>query len=361
MIRKVRREEIPACADLIRRSFLTVADAYGITEENAPRFTAFATTDERLYRQLDEGRHMFVYEEDGILCGFYSLLLQDDHECELSNLAVLPEYRHRGIGEKLLEHAFETARQLDRHMVNIGIVEENQPLRRWYEAHGAVHVGTKKFDFFPFTSGYLKKELRLAGADRNSPELVTDRLILRKFTPDDLEALHLILSDEEVNVFLPWFPMKCLDETKTFYESRYAEKYRQPRAYAYALCLKEDNIPIGYIAVDTKEPYELGYGLRKEFWDRGIMTEAVKAVIAKVREDGIPYITATHDAKNPRSGRVMQKAGMKYCYSYHEFWQPKGIPTVFRMYQLNLSVDESFVCKVYWDRFEEHFIEEGLS
>ena len=44
-------------------------------------------------------------------------------------------------------------------LMNIGIVEENTRLRKWYEDNGAVHVGTKKFDFFPFTCGYMKKEL----------------------------------------------------------------------------------------------------------------------------------------------------------------------------------------------------------
>ena len=94
MIRKAGREDLAACAQLIRKSFRTVADTCGITEENAPRFTAFATTEERLRRQLEEEhRPMFVWEEDGILCGYYSLCLQDGQECELNNLAVLPEYR----------------------------------------------------------------------------------------------------------------------------------------------------------------------------------------------------------------------------------------------------------------------------
>ena len=44
-------------------------------------------------------------------------------------------------------------------LMNIGIVEENTRLRKWYEDNGAVHVGTKKFNFFPFTCGYMKKEL----------------------------------------------------------------------------------------------------------------------------------------------------------------------------------------------------------
>lgn len=160
IIREVTRDDIPVCVDLIKKSFLTVAESYGITEENAPRFTAFATTTERLLQQMDEGRPMYLYEEDGRIYGYYSLFITDNDECELNNLAVLPDFRHKGIGKKLLEHSYKTAREKGCKLMNIGIVEENQPLRKWYEANGAVHVGTKKFDFFPFTCGYLTKEIK---------------------------------------------------------------------------------------------------------------------------------------------------------------------------------------------------------
>ena len=160
MIREMRRDEIPQCVEIIRKSFKTVADKYGITEENAPRFTAFATNEERLVWQMErEHRPMFVCEDEGVICGYYSLLLQDNCECELNNLAVLPEYRHKGIGRELLVHAADEARRSGCKVLNIGIVEENQVLRKWYEANGAVHLGTKKFDFFPFTCGYMKMDL----------------------------------------------------------------------------------------------------------------------------------------------------------------------------------------------------------
>ena len=121
MIREVNREEVPQCVELIKESFMTVANEYGITPENAPRYVAFAMTNERLLWQIDEEhRPMFVFEEKGIVCGYYSLLLQANGECELNNLAVLPEYRHKGIGKKLLEHSFETARTLGFSAVNIG-------------------------------------------------------------------------------------------------------------------------------------------------------------------------------------------------------------------------------------------------
>lgn len=161
MIREVRHEEIPMCVEVIKKSFITVADEYGFTEKNAPGFTAFAITTDKLYWHMDgEHRTMYVFEEDDVLCGYYSLLLQENGESELNNLAVLPEYRHRGIGKQLLEHAFNKAKEAGCKIVNIGIVEENKVLRKWYELNGAKHIGTKKYDFFPFTCGYMKKELK---------------------------------------------------------------------------------------------------------------------------------------------------------------------------------------------------------
>ena len=194
----------------------------------------------------------------------------------------------------------------------------------------------------------------------NTPTLETERLILRKFTEQDMEALFLILQDREVNRFLPWYPIRSMEETKRFYEERYAAKYAQPQAYAYAICLKEDNDPIGYIKVDMEEHHDFGYGLRKEFWHKGIVTEAGKAVIQQVKKDGLPYITATHDRNNPRSGTVMRRIGMKYCYSYREQWQPKDFPVIFRMYQLNLNGQENKIYPKYWDLYEEHFIETDI-
>ena len=160
MIREVRREDIPACVNLIKQSFKTVADEFGFTEENAPRFTAFAIKEEWLVWQMDaEHRPMYLYEEDGVICGYYSLHILENNECELNNMAVLPKYRHKGIGKQLLEHSYSMAGDNGCKIMNIGIVEENTKLRKWYEENGAVHVGTQKFDFFPFTCGYLKKEV----------------------------------------------------------------------------------------------------------------------------------------------------------------------------------------------------------
>ncbi len=170
MIREVRREEIPACVRVIRNSHQTVADTFGFTVENAPRYVAFATDEKRLLWHMDsEHRLMFVDEEDGVLRGYCSLLLKKDGECELSNLSVLPEYRHRGIGTALLKHSVRTAREHGCKVMRLSIVEENRVLRSWYEQNGAVHTGTEKFDFFPFTCGYMMMDL-----EKPDPEVLSE-------------------------------------------------------------------------------------------------------------------------------------------------------------------------------------------
>lgn len=194
----------------------------------------------------------------------------------------------------------------------------------------------------------------------NTPRLETDRLILRKFTEDDLEALYCIHSDEEVNQFLPWFPLRNMKDARAFYEERFMSRYREERAYNYAVCLKENDYPVGYVNVSMDDSYDFGYGLRRKFWHRGIITEAGKAVIEQLRIDGIPYITATHDVNNPRSGSVMKRLGMKYRYSYQEQWQPKNIQVMFRMYQLNLDGNENRIYQRYWNKSEVHFIERDV-
>lgn len=159
IIQKITPADIPRCVEVIRASFATVAAEFDITPENAPRFTAFATNAERLRWQLDEGRPMFACVEDGGIVGCYSLHIQGE-ACELNNLSVLPEFRHRKLGEALLRHAFAEAKARGFTRMNLGIVEENRRLRAWYERYGFVHTGTKKFDFFPFTCGYMTRTLQ---------------------------------------------------------------------------------------------------------------------------------------------------------------------------------------------------------
>lgn len=159
-IRQMDESEIESCVALIRCSFQTVADEFGFTVQNAPRFTAFAIDAERLMTQHKEGRPMFVcIDKEEKTLGYYSLCQKDTETVEMNNLCVAPECRHRKIGRELLLHAIRQAMIIGYRYMTIGIVEENQRLRAWYEKYGFVHTGTQKFDFFPFTCGYMRKQL----------------------------------------------------------------------------------------------------------------------------------------------------------------------------------------------------------
>ena len=161
MIKEINKNEFAECVNVIKKSFQTVADEFGFTIENAPRFTAFATTVERLFYQLEyEHRLMMAYfSDEGKLLGYYSLMFLENSECELSNLCVLPEFRHQKIGEALLEDAMSRARNKVCKKMKLGIVEENKRIRAWYEKHGFTHTHTVKYDYFPFTCGYMEREL----------------------------------------------------------------------------------------------------------------------------------------------------------------------------------------------------------
>ncbi len=152
----------------------------------------------------------------------------------------------------------------------------------------------------------------------NTPAIETERLLLRRFRPEDIPALFSIYGDREVNTYLPWRPLASCQEAERLFENEYAAAYREPRGYRYAVCLKADDIPIGYVHVDPEGARDLGYALSRAFWHQGIAVEAARAAAAQAKQDGLPFITATHDVNNPRSGSVMRALGMRYQYTYRE-------------------------------------------
>lgn len=191
----------------------------------------------------------------------------------------------------------------------------------------------------------------------NTPVLYTERLILRRFTQGDAKALFDILSDKDVNAFLPMFPLESLQEAEQYLRETYLKSYNEPVGYRYAICLKSDNIPIGYVGLSNNESHDFGYGLMKRYWNKGIVTEAAKVVLDRIKLSGMDYVTATHDVKNPASGEVMKKIGMTYQYSYEEQWQPKDVLVTFRMYQKNFDEQNRWVYNGYKNCYP-HFVEE---
>ena len=155
IVYEVDKGELYECLDVIHQSFRTVAEQFGLTQENCPKHTSFNQLS-FLEAQMNWGWHMFALYAGKKIIGYMSLSKEGDDVFELHNLAVLPEYRHKGFGKLLLNHAKNVVNSFGRNIIKIGIIEENTVLKNWYIANGFVHTGTKKFEHLPFTSGYLE-------------------------------------------------------------------------------------------------------------------------------------------------------------------------------------------------------------
>lgn len=159
-IRPITREEIPRCVEVIRESFLTVARELDLKKETSPRFTGFSISEERLFRQFDvEKRPMLCLCDGEKIIGYYSLSPVKDCQVELNNLAVLPEYRHRGIGETLMRDGVRRARSAGCTGVYVSIVDTNKRLRAWYESLGFRYVGARNLPGFDFLCGDMILEI----------------------------------------------------------------------------------------------------------------------------------------------------------------------------------------------------------
>ena len=174
--------------------------------------------------------------------------------------------------------------------------------------------------------------MNLAGT--NSIE--TDRLILRRFTTDDAEDMYMNwASDPQVTKYLTWPTHGSVEVTRQVLGD-WIPRYEDGGYFNWALVLKETGAVIGNIAVvrldEAVEAAEVGYCLSRAYWGQGIMTEALTAVIHDLFERvRVHRVAAYHDANNPASGRVMEKAGMK----------PEGV-------MRQAKANNTGVCDVVW-------------
>jgi len=140
----------------------------------------------------------------------------------------------------------------------------------------------------------------------------TTRLILREYTQDDLESIHQYSGDPEVLRYMLWGP-NSRNDTLEFIEMCINESTEKPRRiYNFAIQLKETGELIGGISLSLHhDEGEIGWILNKRFWRQSYGTEAAQAMIRFGFESlNLNTITATCDAENTGSYRIMIKCGM---------------------------------------------------
>lgn len=146
----------------------------------------------------------------------------------------------------------------------------------------------------------------------------TERLIIRDYVEEDIEAFHALFTNDDVMLLMPEIKTSCLDESKKYlYEAIVEAKYENRRKYFFAMVLRDTGCYIGEIGYSTVVDCDegrvvnLGYFIFPQYWGRGLVTEAVNGVMAYTFEktDVIKVESGCLKA-NQGSIRVMEKVGM---------------------------------------------------
>ena len=148
--------------------------------------------------------------------------------------------------------------------------------------------------------------------------LESERLILRRFTPEDAQAMYdNWASDSQVTTFLTWKPHESPEASRQVLE-QWAASYEDAKYYQWAIVLKENgDEPIGSISAvgveDSISSIQIGYCIGRRWWHRGITSEALTTLIGFFFDQvGANRIECRHDTNNPRSGMVMKKCGLRF-------------------------------------------------
>ncbi len=161
--------------------------------------------------------------------------------------------------------------------------------------------------------------------------LETERLILRRYVREDAEQMYSNwASDSEVTKYLMWKPHADISVSQGIIEE-WICMYKDEKYYHWAIELKENGVLAGDIAVvgmnEDVSMAHIGYCIGRAFWHSGITSEALKAVMDFLFDTvEVNRIESRHDPRNPNSGKVMMKCGMKYEGTLRSSdWNNQGI------------------------------------
>jgi N-acetylglutamate synthase-like GNAT family acetyltransferase len=158
VIRQATRDDVPLLAEVIRVAFRDVADRFALTAETCPTHPSNCAT-AWIEKALDKGVRYYIGEEGGKAWGCVALERADPEVCYLERLAVLPEFRRKGLGKALVDHVLAEARALGARRVEIAIIAEQRELGAWYQRLGFLPTKSARFDHLPFQVSFMSRSL----------------------------------------------------------------------------------------------------------------------------------------------------------------------------------------------------------
>lgn len=155
------------------------------------------------------------------------------------------------------------------------------------------------------------------------PELTTGRLLLRPFTLADAPSTQQLAGDRDIASTTLTIPHPYEDGMAEEWINTHQEQFEQNESATFAIVRLKDDGLIGAISLSINQQHEhaeLGYWIGKPYWNNGYCTEAAETVLHYgFTVLGLNRIYARHLSRNPSSGRVMEKIGIKYegCLRQH--------------------------------------------
>lgn len=157
----------------------------------------------------------------------------------------------------------------------------------------------------------MNKSIDISGIILN-----TEHLVLRPWKEFDLEDLFEYASVDGVGQMAGWPPHKSIEESRKRLDRFISNKKTFALEYqgkVIGSCGLVDYNEERYPELALLNGREIGYVLSKDYWGRGLMPEAVKAVIQYLFEvENLDFIIAGHFKRNAQSARVIQKCGFAY-------------------------------------------------
>lgn len=146
--------------------------------------------------------------------------------------------------------------------------------------------------------------------------LETDRLLLRRFVPEDIEqSFHNWASDVNSSTYFACYPHREIADTEKML-SDWMKSYEDNCTYIWAIEAKEDKTVIGNITANASYPSlemcEIGYILGSAWWNKGYAREALEEVLNYLfLHEGFYLVEAKYNITNTASGKLLNKVGMR--------------------------------------------------
>lgn len=155
IIRDAKPSDISQITNVIRRSYATVAERYGLTPSNCPKHPSNCSSS-WIDSDIARGVKYYVIESDNEIIGCMALEKASEQTCYLERLAVIPEKRNNGVGSFLVNDFIKKASGIGVNTVGIGIISKQDDLRKWYQKIGFIETGQKSFEHLPFDVAFLE-------------------------------------------------------------------------------------------------------------------------------------------------------------------------------------------------------------